>query len=87
MSRISLCSSTQRPTGMGSLVRTVCRRSEIVESTVEALGFEGMKKTLALLVCSKEKICRGTYPVIGILAVTPSSLLFKGVLMIVGHEM
>lgn len=24
----------------------MCRRSEIVESTVEELGFEGMKKTL-----------------------------------------
>lgn len=48
---MSLCSIAQRPTGMGSSERTVCRRSEIVERTVEELGFEGMKKTLVLLVC------------------------------------
>jgi len=51
---MSLCSSAQRPTGMGSSERTVCRRSEIVERMVEELGFEGMKKTLifVLLVCA-----------------------------------
>lgn len=46
VSRISLCSMAQRPTGIGSSAKAVCRRSVTVARAVEALGLEGTKNTL-----------------------------------------
>lgn len=54
---MSLCSRAQRPTGTGSSAREVCRRSVMVARAVEALGLEGMKKTLWLV--SVWRICGG----------------------------
>ena len=47
---MSLCSRAQRPMGMGLSARAVWRRSVIVARAVDALGLEGMKKTLLTLV-------------------------------------
>lgn len=70
MSRMSLCSRAQRPTGIRSSERTVCRRSVIVERTVEELGFEGMKKTLVFVSGCMERVeVDVLYPVMGILVV------------------
>lgn len=46
VSRISLCSRAQRPMGVGSSDSLEWRRSVTVDRAVEALGLEGMKKTL-----------------------------------------
>lgn len=45
VSRISLCSKAQRPTGFASL-NTELRRSVTVDRAVNEFGFDGMKNTL-----------------------------------------